>query len=120
MISFVSTQGAYNDRSTHLPLYYKNSTLESNICNVRFGDGYGQGSNHQFINSRIVKIGDHPGYHTFVFDGGNSNFNHVFLDCEFVDGAAYNDVYWKNTRSGSDIPPRRIMGDSSRGLQVYP
>ena len=34
--------------------------------------------------------------------GGNSNFNHVFLDCEFVNGAAYNDVYWKNTRSRSD------------------
>ena len=98
----VDTQGAFNDRSKHLPLYYKNCSLISNICNVRFGDDYGQGSNHQFINCKIIKTGNNPNYHTFVFDAHSSLFNHVFLDCEFIGGASYNDVYWNNTQSLSN------------------
>ncbi len=98
----VDTQGAFNDRSKHLPLYYKECSLISNICNVRFGDDYGQGSNHQFINCNIIKTGDNPNYHTFVFDGHSSVFNHVFLDCEFIGEASYNDVYWNNTQSLSN------------------
>ena len=98
----VVTQGANNDRSEHLPMFYKDSILESDICNVRFGDEYGRGSNHRFINCKIVKRGEHPNYHTFIFDGGNSVFNHVFLDCEFLDGAAYSDVFWRNTQSNSN------------------
>jgi len=98
----VDTQGAYNDRSTHLPLYYRNCSLISNICNVRFGDAYGQGSNHQFIQCKIIKTENNPNYHTFVFDGHSSVFNHVFLDCEFIGGASYNDVYWKYTQSLSN------------------
>ena len=98
----VDTQGAFNDRSKHLPLYYKECSLISNICNVRFGDDYGQGSNHQFINCNIIKTGDNPNYHTFVFDGHSSVFNHLFLDCGFIGGAAYNDVYWSNTQSLSN------------------
>ncbi len=98
----VDTQGAFNDRSKHLPLYYKDGTLISNICNVRFGDDYGQGSNHQFINYKIIKTGDNPNYHTFVFDGHSSVFNHLFLDCEFIGGASYSDVYWTNTQSLSN------------------
>jgi len=98
----VVTQGANNDRSKHLPLIYSNSILVSDICNVRFGDEYGRGSNHRFINCKIQKSGEHPNYHTFIFDGGNSVFNHVFLDCEFLDGAAYSDVFWRNTQSNSN------------------
>ncbi|NOY96417.1 MAG: hypothetical protein GXO81_08570 [Chlorobi bacterium] len=98
----VDTQGAFNDRSKHLPLYYENCSLISNICNVRFGDDYGQGSNHQFINCKIIKTGNNPNYHTFVFDGHSSVFNHVFLDCKFIDGASYNDVYWNDTQSLSN------------------
>ena len=98
----VDTQGAFNDRSTHLPVYYKNCELISNICNVRFGDEYGQGCNHQFVENKIVKVGNHSKYHTFEFDGHRSLFNHGFLDCEFNGGAKYNDVYWTNTLSRSD------------------
>ena len=98
----VDTQGAFNDRSKHLPLYYKDCSLISNICNVRFGDEYGQGSNHQFINCKIIKTGNNPNYHTFVFDGHSSVFNHVFLDCEFIGGASYKNVYWNNTQSLSN------------------
>ena len=98
----VDAQGAYNDRTKHLPVYYKNDQLESNICNVRFGDDYGQGSNHQFINCKIIKAGNNPNYHTFLFDGHSSVFNHGFLDCEFAGGAAYDDVYWDDTQSLSN------------------
>lgn len=51
---------------------------------------------------KIIKTGNNPNYHTFVFDGHSSVFNHVFLDCEFNDGAAYNDVYWSDTQSLSN------------------
>ncbi len=98
----VVTQGANNNRSDHLPMYYIDSVLESNICNVRFGDEYGRGSNHRFVNCNIINTGDNPNYHTFVFDGGTSVFNHVFLDCNFFGGASYSDVYWNNTRSKSN------------------
>lgn len=98
----VDAQGAFNDRSKHLPLYYKDCLLISNICNVRFGDDYGQGSNHRFINCKIIKTGNNPNYHTFVFDGHSSVFNHLFLDCEFIGGASYHDVYWNNTQSLSN------------------
>ncbi|MDF9796248.1 hypothetical protein OKW21_001511 [Catalinimonas alkaloidigena] len=98
----IDTQGAYNDRSTHLPLFYKSNKLISNICNIRFGDAYGQGSNHHFVNCKLIKAGNHPEYHTFVFDGHNSVFNHVLLDCEFGEGTSYDDVYWKDTGSLSN------------------
>lgn len=98
----VDTQGAFNDRTKHLPLYYKNCTLISNLCNVRFGDEYGQGSNHQFSDCKIIKRGDHPHYHTFEFDGHSSVFDHSLIDCEFLGGAKYNDVFWTYTRSLSN------------------
>jgi hypothetical protein len=130
MAACVNTQGAFNDRSAHAPFFYTGNVLESNICNVRFGDAYGQGSNHRFINCRLVKSGDHPEYHTFVFDGRNPVFNHEFLDCEFSGGAAYNDVYWKNTHSLSDYriswtlsiettPGARIIVTDNNGAEVH-
>ncbi len=98
----VDTQGAYNDKSTHLPLYYIDNTMISNISHIRFGDDYGQGSNHRFINCELIRIGDNPNYHAFVFAGGSSVFNHVLLDCDFGEGVEYNDVYWEHTSSLSN------------------
>lgn len=115
----VDTQGAYNDRSKHLPLYYKNCSLISNSCNIRFGDEYGQGSNHQFINCKIIKTEDHPGYHTFVFDGHSSVFNHSLLDCEFIGGAAYGDVYWEDTQSLSNYSIKWTLTlETSSGAEI--
>ncbi len=98
----VDAQGAYNDRTRHLPVYYRDDSLVSNLCNVRFGDDYGQGSNHQFIACKIVRTGHNSNYHTFLFDGHSSVFNHGFLDCQFLGGAAYDDVYWSDTQSLSN------------------
>lgn len=126
----VDTQGAFNDRSKHLPLYYKNCSLISNRCNVRFGDEYGQGSNHQFINCKIIKAGNHPDYHTFEFDGHSSVFNHVFHDCDFMNGSSYDDVYWINTQSLSNyrinwtlnletIPGATIRISNNKGQETF-
>ncbi|SHG41095.1 hypothetical protein SAMN05443144_12746 [Fodinibius roseus] len=120
--SCVVAQGAHNDRSRHLPLYYKECVLESNMCNIRFGDEYGRGSNHRFVNCTIVKAGDHPHYHTFVFDGGSSVFNHALIDCDFTGGAAYDDVYWRNTHSKSNYRidwTLTVKTDPNADIRIY-
>lgn len=115
----VDTQGAFNDRSTHLPIFYKNCSLVSNRCNIRFGDEYGQGSNHQFINCKIIKTGNHPHYKSFEFDGRNSVFKHVLQDCEFIGGAKYDDVYWVNTQSLSNYSIKWTLNlEASQGAAV--
>ncbi|MEX2565254.1 MAG: fibronectin type III domain-containing protein [Cyclobacteriaceae bacterium] len=101
-VSTINTQGAYNDRSLHLPIVYENTTSISNTCNIRFGDDYGQGSNHRFINCKFINPGEHPDYHTFIFDGENAVFNHQLLDCDFGPGTRSDDVYWENTTSLSN------------------
>jgi hypothetical protein len=109
MASCINTQGAYNDRSKHVPILYINNTLISNNCNIRFGDDYGQGSNHQFVNCRIIKAGNSPAYHTFVFDGRNSVFNHILRDCTFGSGADESDVFWYKTGTLSNYKIQRTL-----------
>lgn len=129
-VADIDTQGSFNDRSTHLPIYYINNVLMSNICNIRFGDDYGQGSNHHFIDCKLSKIGDNSDYHTFIFSGKNSVFNHVLLDCDFEMGAKYDDVYWENTSSLSNysiqwsltlktIPDAKVTIVDKHGNQSY-
>ncbi len=128
--SCINTQGAFNDRSAHQPIFYNRNLLISNTCNIRFGDFYGQGSNHRFRECTIVRQGKNPDYHTFVFDGRNSVFNHKLLDCKFTGGAAYNDVYWCNTQSLSNygidwtltlktVPEADVFINDSNGRSVF-
>ena len=84
------------------PLYYRNCTLVSNICNVRFGDDYSRGSNHHLENCRFLRTGNDPKYHTFVFDGGWWTGDHVVLDCRFEPGTRYDDVYWRQVSAESN------------------
>ncbi len=109
MASCINTQGAYNDRSKHVPILYTHNTLISNHCNIRFGDDYGQGSNHHFINNKIIKSGSSSSYHTFVFDGRNSVFNHVLRDCRFENGADEQDVYWYKTGTLSNYKVQQTL-----------
>lgn len=95
-IASVVAQGHFR-KPDSLPVEYKNCRLISNICNVRFGDSYGKGNNHHFINCTFVKSGDKDDYHTFAFGGAYWNFGHVIRDCTFEPGTAYNDVWWKRT-----------------------
>ncbi|RJG37347.1 fibronectin type III domain-containing protein [Motilimonas pumila] len=94
-VSPVVTQGTSN--LDHEITLYRNSTLSSNITNVRFGDSYGRGYNHHFHNVHFEKLGDNPHYHTFIFDGAYSRDGHVIRDATFSGGAAWDDVYWKAT-----------------------
>ena len=100
-IACVVTHGQPAKADTCLPVWYRDCTLISNLCNVRFSDYYGKGSNHHFVRCRIVRTGNDERYHTFIVDGAYWSKRHVLLDCVFEGGAAYNDVLWKITSAKS-------------------
>ena len=99
--SCVITHSAFGTK-TPQALNYRNSTFISNFTHVKFGDSYAIGYNHHFFNCQFIKKDNHPDYHTFVFAGNKYPWDHRFIDCDFIDGAQYNDVYWKETRAASD------------------
>lgn len=89
---------AHGTRKSNVPaIQYLNNTLSSNTCNIRFGDSYGRGFNHHFINSTIEKTTGNKYYHTIIFDGGYDTSGHIFRDINFIGGAKADDVYWKQT-----------------------
>jgi len=88
----VVTQGLQDRTDEHLPIVYKDNTFISNICNVRFGDYYGMGSNHHFYNCKFVRIGDDPRYKTFWWRRVGKSRNHVFRDCTFEGGASFDSM----------------------------
>jgi hypothetical protein len=93
-VACVDAQGHFRKENT-LPVFYRNNTFISNRHMVRFGDDYGKGNNHQFINNRFIKVGeDHPMFSTFYFGGGYWNYGHVIRDCTFEGGAEPMDVHW--------------------------
>ena len=96
-VACVVTHGHPSTAETALPVTYLNATLVSNLCNVRFGDYYGKGSNHHFINCKFIRTGNDKRYHTFIVDGAYWSTRHVLLDCEFGPGTRYDDVFWKRT-----------------------
>lgn len=91
----VVTHGVHSSRPDHNPTFYVNDRLISNIANVRFGDSYGRGNRHTFIDTIFEKVGDNPNYHTFVFDGGYESYDHEIIDPVFEGGAAVDDVWWR-------------------------
>ncbi len=93
----ISAHGHYAKSETSLPVYYRNNTLISNICHIRWADKYGKGQNHHVVNTKLVRTGNHPEYHTFAVEGTYWAMNNVVLDCEFGPGTAYNDVVWTTT-----------------------
>lgn len=97
----IVTQGVYANRENHLPAYYVDNVISSNIANVRFGDSYGRGDRHIFLNCTFIGEGDHPDYHTFVFDAGFDSNRHEVIDPVFVGRAAYDDVWWRRTSTQS-------------------
>ena len=84
----VVTHGAQDRIDQQLPIVYRDNTFISNICNVRFGDYYGMGSNHHFYDCKFVKIGNDPRYKTFWWRAGGNSRKHVFRDCTFERGAS--------------------------------
>lgn len=100
----ISAHGSYSKyaagASTALPAVYEDNTFISNIGNIRFGDEYSQGVHHHFYRSRLVKVGDHPMYRTFRFDGVYTSRGHKVIDPTFEGGAAWDLVH--NGNSGND------------------
>lgn len=100
-IACVVTHGQTENADTCLPVFYENCRLISDTCNIRFGDYYGRGSNHQFLNCRFERAGTSTNYHTFAVDGYYWSRRHVLLDCTFGPGAAWDDVIWMHTAPSS-------------------
>ena len=100
-VACVVTHGQAAKADTCLPVWYRDCTLMSNYCIIRFSDYYGKGSNHHFINCRLERIGDDQRFRTFIFDGGYWSKRHVLLDCTFGEGTAPDDVFWKITSGKS-------------------
>ena len=96
-VACIVTHGHPHKADTSLPVWYRNCTLMSNTCVVRFGDYYGKGSNHHFVNCRLERIGAEDRFRTFIVDGAYWSKRHVLLDCEFGEGTAPDDVLWKRT-----------------------
>jgi hypothetical protein len=88
----VVTQGNPDRTETMLPIYYLNDTFISNICNVRFGDYYGVGSNHRFHDCTFVHVGDDPRYKTFLWDSYYDCKYHVVRDPAFEGGASLSSI----------------------------
>ena len=88
----VVTQGNADRTDKHLPIVYRDNTFISNICNIRFGDYYGVGSNHHFRDCRFVRVGDDPRYRTFLWDTGYPCKQHVVSDPVFEGDAGLDSI----------------------------
>ena len=128
--SCIVTQGIHTRTAEMLPVYYRNCTFISNTCNVKFGDGYGVGSNHRFENCRFVKVGKHAKYTTFRFGRGYPCKNHVLLDCTFEGGASPDKVEWVDAKADHSFsvawtvtiqtaPGSRITITDKTGKEVF-
>lgn len=55
-------QGLQDKLNTALPIYYRGNELISNVRHFRFGDNYGVGGRHRFVDTTITKIGSDVRY----------------------------------------------------------
>jgi len=90
----IVTQGLQDRTEQHLPIMYNNNTLISDICNIRFGDYYGVGSNHRFNGCTFEKVGSNPSYTTFRWDSAYPSKYHVVRDGVFQGGASLSSIYF--------------------------
>lgn len=96
----IVVQGHHNKLGS-LPIVYRDNRLISNFNIVAFGDSYGKGNNHHFVNCTFERIGNDPRFHTFTFGGAYFNLGHQIIDGKFVGGADPRDVFWTTTGSQS-------------------
>ena len=77
----------------HPVTLYENNRVISNVTHVRFGEGYGLGSNHHFVGNTFVREGNDPRYRTIRIGYGNyPTKGHVLLDNTFEGGAGLDKV----------------------------
>ena len=86
----VSICGEFRPTNKMPPVVLEGNTIVSNLCNIRFAESYGSGSNVQFIRNRLVRVGRRDDYAMircgwWVLD----TFGHVFRDSSFEGGAGF-------------------------------
>ena len=127
-LACVVTQGNANRTDSHLPIIYRGNTFISNVCNIRFGDYYGVGSNHHFYGCRFVRVGDDPRYKTFLWDTGYPCKKHIVRDPVFEGGAGLDSIHlgdgdhdltveWAVTAKAP--PETKITVTDKTGTQVF-
>ena len=85
----VVTHGRRKDLDQMPPVVYKDNTFISNICHVRFGDGYSIGCKHHLYDNRFVKVGSDPRYRMFNWPRGDFDTrSHVIRDAVLEGGAS--------------------------------
>jgi len=120
-VAAIVTQGVSASKLEHKPHNYKSLHLLSNVANVRFGDSYGRGNNHDFYDCTFEKVDSYVNYHTFVFDGAYTSYEHDVINPKFIGGARADDVYWKKTATTSSYSigwTLRINGEPGAKLSI--
>ncbi len=78
------------------------NTIESNLCNVQFGDHYGHGGPYIFTRNTLVQLGADPRYKTIRVGWGGAawdSFDHQFADTAFQGGASFDKISWDGASS---------------------
>lgn len=83
------------------PVFYRNNTVISNFCNVRFGGGYGSSGNSRFVSNVFVREGNNQRYKTvrngyWIYDSAGN----VFLDSSFKGGAGFDKASFEGGEVG--------------------
>ena len=77
-------QGLSERSEEQLPIYYNNNTFISNYGIFQLGDSYGSGGNHQFRDSKIIRIGNDDRFNVIKIGYWNwHSFNNLFIDSIF-------------------------------------
>ena len=85
-------QGLSERYAEQLPIYYNNNTFLSNYGIIQLGDSYGMGGNHQFRNSKFVKLGNNPNYKTVRIGFWTwHSIGNLFIDTKLEGGANFDD-----------------------------
>jgi len=110
--------------------------IESNLCNLRFGDVYGYGGRrYRFFDNTFVRLGDDPRYNTIRI-GWNSrpeeeSFGNLFVDTKLEGGASFDNVFYDTGPSGrfdfsvawtltlSTDPGARVLIRDRQGQEVF-
>lgn len=86
------------DRATN-PIIWKNNTLISNTCHIRFGDKYSCGWRHHMYGTRFIRAGNDPRYRMIGCGYWRSDsFGHKLIDSVFEgEGVGYDSVVFDGT-----------------------
>jgi hypothetical protein len=98
----VAALGSQPDDET-LDIRYEANTFLANTTNIQFGDSYGFGGRHEFVDTTLARLGADPRYRTIRMGWQGlpkSTYGHTFLDTRFEDGASYDSVSFDGAPSG--------------------